>query len=376
MNARRLKRFKAFKCFKSLKNSAQKGSAAVYLIAIALLGFLLAGLTTDIPYYFAVRNQMLTASQAGALAGAGTLFKSTAETTEAKQTEARNAVIDYASENFPLVANNGDIIFGFVDPSNPTSFSTTPSGTRFQQTGGYNAVKVNVVANESNGNSNSNNTINTFFGQMLGVNSVGATVSSVAMIDNRVTSITGGLRPIYGCQAHWQASAADGDLTDDVVRIYGDHFELNGSTISCPTPTSGNWGFADLRDCAPGVPGGSTTEQWLESGYSGTVTLGQCYSTQTGNFIPSVSDTLDTLIADETVFAIPLINTFTGSGSNSTVIVSGFTGFQITGYRANGNASGRYIEGRFTATPCTVNTCSTSDSVTTGFGVGRLKLVG
>jgi hypothetical protein len=143
-------------------------------------------------------------------------------------------------------------------------------------------------------------------------------------------------------------------LENNVIRIYGSKFLMDGSTQDCPVPTSGNWGFADLRDCNPGTVGASTIGDWFLNGYSGVVTAGQCYSTKPGNFISSgpVSSALDTLIKNKTVITIPLASSFNGSGSNSSVDVSGFAGFVIKSYVGNGNANNRYIEGYYTFTKC------------------------
>jgi hypothetical protein len=70
-----------------------------------------------------------------------------------------------------------------------------------------------------------------------------------------------------------------------------------------------------------------------------------------------------------------LYDSWAGSGSNSIVNVSGFAGFQITGYKGNGSASGRYIEGHFTRYVCNAG-CSSggSGSTTPGGTVVKLRL--
>jgi len=121
--------------------------------------------------------------------------------------------------------------------------------------------------------------------------------------------------------------------------------------------------------------GASTIGDWFANGYQGTVTSGQCYSTKPGNFISSISGELDTLIANQTIFPIPLYDSWSGNGSNGQVNVSGFAGFKITNYVANGAQANRYIEGHFYHYACNTGCSSGSDGSTSpGGSIVKLRL--
>jgi hypothetical protein len=204
---------------------------------------------------------------------------------------------------------------------------------------------------------------------------------SIALMDQTVNGIdNGGLRPIYVCEAQFKKAMEDGVPENDVVRIYGDHVEVNGvqTQTGCPAMGSGNWGFADLRNCSPDAVGSSTIRDWLTKGFPGTVNVGQCYSSSPGNFISSASTELDKLVSDKTVFPLPLYDSWSGNGSNTSVNVSGFVGFKITSYKANGSQASRYIEGRFQRYACKQGCVSgnshTGASTTPGGSVVKIRL--
>lgn len=161
----------------------------------------------------------------------------------------------------------------------------------------------------------------------------------------------------------------DGVPENNTVRIYGDHVEVDGvqNQAGCPAMGSGNWGFADLRNCSPDAVGSSTIRDWFSKGFPGTVNVGECYSSSPGNFISSASGELDKLISDKTLFPLPLYDSWSGGGSNTAVNVSGFVGFRITGYKANGSQASRYIEGKFYRFACKEG-CNTSGSNGAGAG--------
>ena len=155
--------------------------------------------------------------------------------------------------------------------------------------------------------------------------------------------------------------------------------EVDGVTNipGCPQMGSGNWGFADLRNCSPDAVGSSTIGDWFAKGFPGTVNTGQCYSTNPGNFISSISTQLDNLISSQTIFPLPLYDSFGGGGSNTYVNVSGFVGFKITGYKDNGAQATRYIEGRFLRHTCKQG-CTSGDvgtgGTTPGGSVVKIRL--
>jgi hypothetical protein len=102
----------------------------------------------------------------------------------------------------------------------------------------------------------------------------------------------------------------------------------------------------------------------------------RCYSTQSGNFLTNteVRRALDTLIANETVISIPIYNQYSGGGADTQVTISGFVGFVITGYAANGSSNNRHITGYFTKTICTDECTTSSDGSGNSGLMAKLRL--
>lgn len=344
-----------------------------------ILIVMFSSLAIDFGYYFAAQNKLQTAADAAALAAADELYRSSSVDPMDRQDDAASVAQEYVSDNAPTLAlDTQDAAFGYVDPATKRyiadQFLTATTNPNYAITGGYNAARVTVRQTEGS----TNGPLDTIMGKVLGVNSMSTGAYSVAFLDLGVASITdGGLRPIYGCQAQLDQAMQDGIPENNVIQVYGDHMSIDGNSniAGCPAPGSGNWGFADLRNCNPDAPGAHDTATWFNEGYDGTVSADQCYSTQSGNFITNsnVEDALDTLIANHTIIIVPLYNAYSGHGSNTKVTVSGFTGFVITGYTAQGPSSKRHITGYFTKTLCR-SECTTSTNGGGGGLVAKLRL--
>lgn len=346
-------------------------SGAVLALGVALFGIFISVLSVDAPAYFATQNQLQTAANAGALAGTQEIFRNTGNATSIADLlwNTESLAAEMATDNIGITeVNPNDVNVGYFDFTTGT-FSTTPSASRFRLTNGYNSVQVAVVADESHSGQ-----VPTVFANLLGSNALNTAAGATAALSNTIQQINTGLRPIYGCQAQWNLAYSDGNLENNVIRVYGDRFMMDGQTVTCPLPAPGNWGFADLRDCGPGSPGASTIADWFAEGFPGIVYANRCYSTNPGNFLSAsgVNSAIDQLIADQTVITIPLINSFNGSGSNTNVNIVSFTGFVITDYKDNGPADSRYIEGYYTSALCR-DECEVGGDVEGG--VYRLKLV-
>ena len=297
------------------------GAGIVFFLCLMLLTLMMSAMGIDFAHYFTHQNQLQTSAEAGALSGAAELFENLSPDYSDRLDDAYSAAEDYVTGNYDTSVNEEDVRYGFYDFAGGEGFSETPSGTEYTFTGGYNAMQVAAWAEAGRGSE-----LPAIMARLFGETQMETAAAATAALDDRVVEVSG-LRPIYSCQEQWNVAASDGDLRNDTVRIYGDRFLLNGTDVDCPMPASGNWGFADLRDCDSGVPGQSDTQEWFRHGFRGYVKANECYSTQTGNFISSISDTLDKLIADRTVITIPLADDFGhGSGSAEQVNVSGFTG--------------------------------------------------
>lgn len=361
--------------FKQL-HSAQPGTGGVLAIGMFFVSVFFAVLSVDTAFYFMNQNQAQTTADSAALAAANGLFLSSSSTVSDRRDDGMLAGADIADENMSTVSlTDSDFGFGYVDPSTKqydgSSFSITSADTDLNFSGGVNAVSATVwMDNESA------TQIPTIFGKIIGKDSMESVANAVAMMDMGVDTISDGLRPFYICEGVFDAAKADGNLGNDTIRIYGNRFTVNGSTASCPLPAAGNWGFADLSDCGSSAVGTPTMADWIANGYSGSVSVGQCKSTQPGNAISSgqITSALDPLVTNGTVITLPIFDSYSGTGSSSYVNISAFTGFVITGYQSTGSANNRYIEGTLRRTTCTTECTTTSGTV--GGGVARLRLIG
>ncbi|HEY9686018.1 MAG TPA: pilus assembly protein TadG-related protein [Coleofasciculaceae cyanobacterium] len=351
----------------------------IQLAGLMVLVLMISALAIDFGFYYASQNQLQTSTDASALAAAAELYRSNSPDPSERQIEASMMAEDYVEKNQPnLSLDTDDITFGFIDPLTkkyePATFETVSADPAYAFTGGMNAARIRLMR----GGGGSNNPLPTIMAKTLGIDSMSTGAFSLAFLDKGVSSMNAGLRPIYACEAQLNKAMLDGVAENNAIRVYGDRMEVDGigNIAGCPQPGSGNWGFADLRNCDPDAPGANNTATWFDTGFSGTVYADECYSTQSGNFISNhdVEAALDKLIATKTIITIPVYDNYSGGGSNTKVDVSGFAGFVITGYKSNGSASGRYIEGYFTKTVCGHECTTSNDGSGSGGLVVKLRL--
>jgi hypothetical protein len=356
------------------------GFVTIQMIGFIMASLMLSSIAIDVAYYFAAQNQLQSAATAGALAGAKDLFTSAATTPSSRRAgaaaEAVSLVGTYSNSqnNIQLSAAN-DVEFGYIDPAtlvyNPGTFTTASGSANYANSGGYNAVRVTVKKTTGS----PSGTLSPIMAQMLGVTSMSAAGRAVAMADGNISQVNGGLRPFFGCLAQFNAANLDGHPENHVVQIYGDTLTVDGVAVTgCPPPPSGNWGFADLSN-ATGNIGSSTTADWVLNGYSGTVNTGGNYDfdTSPGNDISSngIQTAIQTLITNQTVVMIPLIDSITGTG-NAQGHVAGYAGFVFTGI--NKIKGVNHLYGYFTKIACTQN--CTLGGTTYGTGAIKVRLAG
>lgn len=363
---------------------SEKGIAgAAHLCGLIVITLMMAAICVDLNTVYLAQQNMQNGVDAASLAGVSELYHSKSPIPQFVQDAAVDSAVEYADENISpelTSVNPSDVTLGYVDPLtkayDPLSFTNPTTDTTFAFSGGYNAVRVRAIASSEN-----SNPLDTFFAQLLGKKEMNTYAYSVAMLDRNVSSVNGsiGLRPIYGCQTQYDLAMTDGNPTNNKIRVYNDHFVVDGVNITnnCPPQAEGNWGFADLRDDDSSAPGNATLSSWWANGFTGnSVNADSYYSTQPGNSISSsnVGNAINSLIQNKTVITIPLIDQdYTGSGSNTSVHVVGFTGMVITGYNASGSASSRYIEGYFVNILCRTG-CKSGDSANAG-GVAKISLI-
>jgi Flp pilus assembly protein TadG len=373
----------------------QKGSAIILAIGVVLITLMISALCIDLGVAYAFQNHMQNAADAAALAAAKTFFTDDSTSAATRRSRARTQASNLVTSNEGYMSlaqdSNQDIQFGFISPStkkyNPAGFTTPTNDPNYTMYGGHNAVAVSIRRTDTS----PAGALPALVSQIIGNKKMMVSATGVAMMDNNISQVRGGLRPFYGCWAQYKAAMADGNPQNDVAQIYGS-LRLNGNNVAgCPTYTSGNWGYADLRNGVPNAPGNSTVRRWIEHGYGvpttpgGSVpsdeqnatTINTDYSVQPGNAISSASSEIDNLICDKTVITIPLVDSLTGSGSNTKARVVGYVGFVITRRVSTGPASGRLVEGYFVNDVCT-SRCTTGGGVSPypGGGLAKLKIVG
>lgn len=358
----------------NLKRRASKGVQIIHLTGLIFISLMISALSIDFSYYFAAQNRLQTAADAAALAAAMQLYRSTSHDSNRKVSEAINAAKDFVDENEPgLKLAIDDVTFGYInpitkryDPYSFTSFSIHPD---FASTGGYNAVRVKIFRAKNKTNA----PLRSMMANLFGVSSMDTAAHSVALIDKNITSINnGGLRPIYACEAQVQKALKDGVLENNTIRVYSDHLEIDGEwdIENCPPRDSGHWGFSDFSNNG-GSLGLNGIGSWFDQGYPGTVALGNDYSTQSDNFLDSVSPQLDTLISQETVFPIPIYSQWGGGRSTNHVNITGFVGFQLTDFKNNGRY--QYLEGHFERYICNKG-CASNGNETASAGSSVVKI--
>jgi Flp pilus assembly protein TadG len=365
----------------------QKGQGVILGLGLLILTLMISAIAVDVGFYYVGQNTLQTAADASSLAAAKELYASTAVSAATRQTNARNMATQYVGkytlDQKTLAFDNpmNEVQFGFVDPTtkkyNASSFLTSSNDAAYNATGGYNAVRVTVKKMTGT----SNGPLPSIMGRLFGINTMNTQAVSVAMLDDTVNTVSEGLRPVYGCQSQYdqvvqKAQETGTSISDYTVTIFGKTFTEGGQAVSgCPEAPGGNWGFADFRNNEPNGIGNLLTD-WFEDGYDGPVVTANSYkSSQSGDELPKLSKILNQLISDQTIILIPLMDSFTGNGTNTQVHITGFTGFVITNYNAKGKTSD-FIEGHFVNVVCSQGqgVCQTS-STTSGGGTVNLRLV-
>jgi Flp pilus assembly protein TadG len=226
------------------------GAGVIQLLGLILVSLMISALSIDIGYYFAAQNGLQTAADSASLAAVSELYRNIDVDPKLKIADAKNAAQDFLDRNetgLKLVGD--DVVFGFVDPASKIydsdNFRQPTANPNYALTSGYNAIYIKV----GRGTGSSNSPLKTIMANLFGISSMDTAAESVALIDQTVNGITdGGVRPIYACQAQFDRTMQDGIPENNVVRIYGDHIEVDGvqNQTGCPSMGSGNWGFADL----------------------------------------------------------------------------------------------------------------------------------
>jgi len=151
-----------------------------------------------------------------------------------------------------------------------------------------------------------------------------------------------GLRPLGLCNAsagytQWLASGMTTPFT--VTITYG-----KSAPSDCGANVPGNWGVQDFDG---GANSNNDTKDWIQNGYPGTVTAPGVIPGDTGAFSNSLSSSLDTLVSTGTVFQLPVFDSATGNGSNARFHIIGFVSVVLLDYKATGSDNNRFLKLQF-----------------------------
>lgn len=104
----------------------------------------------------------------------------------------------------------------------------------------------------------------------------------------------------------------------------------------------GNWGLINLGN-QNGL-GNSTVVDWIEDGYPGEVSVGDILPPKTGAFHPSFNNALDDLVDSGAFFGLPVYDTVTGPGNNAQYRIAAFVLVKLVGFRTTGAEPQRYLD--------------------------------
>lgn len=165
--------------------------------------------------------------------------------------------------------------------------------------------------------------------------------------------------------------------TSVVHRIYF----TKESPDDCGATAPGNWGWIDFNDTGNST---ATLVNWILYGYQEPVGINDCDADynpgppaageqgdtcngETGSGGNSVGNALQTLVTNETKFAIPIFDSAAATGNTAEFGMHAFVGVILRGYRVTGAQAQRYFDFEFVNLQTSGNCCtSTPQTVDTG----------
>lgn len=267
----------------------QRGTALVFVVLTLITIFSFAALAIDVGYLFVVRNQLQNAADAAALAGAnylyGDLYKTSSVSCVQSNVIFPNWSCAEANTTSAIQLNkatnttltDGQVASGYWNVTgNPTglqSQSITP--------GTNNLPAVKVTIGKSNGQNGGG--IATFFAGILGINTLNASATAVAVAASSPSCIgEGALLPVVmnkcAYDSYWNSAKNE-------PKTYTPPTSPNSCVTTAPpyylpgypTCTIKNNGNITITETGPTQTIGSPYVFWLTSGYhaSSTCEAGQ-----------------------------------------------------------------------------------------------------
>lgn len=172
-----------------------------------------------------------------------------------------------------------------------------------------------------------------------------------------------GLRPLALCAESegYQLWIDSGRSTNQVFRIMYDKEQ----PTNCGDSVPGNWGVIDFDG---GAPSNNDTRDWIRNGYPGEVFLPDWYEGDPGAF----STGMDPTSVIGQIIQVPIFDAWNENpGGNAEFHLTGAVSVEIVGLRANGAEEFRYLDLRFVDGVLVQGSCCGSGAIT-GDAVIRL----
>jgi hypothetical protein len=285
-----------------LRRRDEEGSTTILVAIMATVLFGMAAIVVDAGEVWAARRQLITATDAAALA----------------------AVQEYA------LGGNGcaGVAGSYIADNYPQASLDTCNHTG-------NRIEVGASVE-----------ITHHFAPILGRSST--TVDASVHARYGVATSATGLRPFGLCSRSdgfqaWQQSLHS---TNDIFRIT----YTKDALANCGTSIPGNWGIIDFDG---GSNSNSDTKAWVQYGYPGTVSVPGTYDGDPGAF--STALPINSIVGQKIL--LPVFDNASGTGANATFDVIGVVGVIIWDYRANGPESSRYLDVEFVTTVLSGHCC-------------------
>jgi Flp pilus assembly protein TadG len=308
---------------RAMRHRDDKGAVSVVMSLCLVVLFGAAALVIDGGQIWTARRQLITATDAAALAEAQ----------------------EYASGAVGCAGLGVDFVDSNYSGAEDVTCTRTGSGTS-----GTVTVSTSVTVSHQ-------------LAAILGRNSTVVESSSTASFG--AASAVSGLRPLGLCNGSngflaWQAS---GHSTTQVFRIsYGkdDISACGGAAVP------GNWAIIDFNG---GSNSNQETTDWIENGYGGTVEAGTWHEGDPGAFPNSVG--VSGLIG-ETIF-LPVFDAAQGNGANAQLHIAGFVSVVVYDVKANGDAADRYLDLQFVSAVAPGRCCEGGALDTGAFAIGLCR---
>lgn len=285
-------------------NRERGGILVLVGISMTLL-FGIAALTIDHGHNLSERRQLMTATDAAALAAADAYGQA--------GTGCNSVASDFLTRNSTRATL-----------TNCQAYGDTVNGTY-----GWVVVSAEVAVNQ-------------YFAHLLGYDTVVVASTSTAVFGAPQSTYFGGLRPMSLCLPGLESideyqDWLNGNPNDPSAEIRVTYSKEHPADCGS---TTGNWGFIDFDG---GGNSNQDTISWIQNGYEGELVEGW-YEGDPGAISGSHRSALTSLVNSGEVFWLPLVTDAQGNGANTEFYITEPLAIRLTGFKVSGKQSKRYLE--------------------------------